>query len=81
MSQRQLKLVSKTSRASSKIEKLSSVKCRMLRSPWSAASGSTSLQQKIAQLEQRSPGAAALIEKLVDDILAGVEWPGMPKLK
>lgn len=66
MSQRQLRLVFSNSKTSSSNGKLSSVTCRMLRS---SLSGSSRLQQKVARLESRSPGAAALVERLVDRML------------
>ena len=73
----QLRLAFSSSNASSRTKRLSSVKCRSLR----AGSSRSPLQQKIARLEREKPSAAALIEKLADDMLddlprysAAMEW-------
>lgn len=64
--QAQLTLVFGNSRPNLKHATRSSVKRKMLR-----ASSSLSFEKKYRQLAQQNPGAAALIEKLVDDVLAG----------
>lgn len=55
----------------SQTTKLASVKCRMLRVD--SSSSLPSVARKSAALAIRNPGAAALIEKLVDDLLAEIE--------
>jgi hypothetical protein len=66
MSQRQqLRLVFSNSPNSSKLRKLSSVKCKRSRAPSSVSS----FQLKVALLEEIKPAAARLIEQLVDDAL------------
>lgn len=76
MSQRQLKLVvSESSNGKTPLSKLNSVRCRMLR----AGSLPSPFQTKVARLERERPAAAALIERLVDDVLAGIDQ-GLPQL-
>jgi hypothetical protein len=66
----QLTLAFSNSNPSSRNERLSSIKPRMLQAHSGLCTPNvSSLQKKVALLEQRSAGAAALIERLVDDIL------------
>ncbi len=67
MSQHQLKLVFSSSNGNSKTARLSSVKCRMRRAAYSPSP----FVLKIERLQEKNPGAAALIERLVDDVLIG----------
>jgi len=62
---RQLRLVWSNSGRKSKSETLACVKCKMLRV---GLSGSP-LVRKIKRLEQEHRGGAAVIERLVDDLL------------
>jgi hypothetical protein len=70
----QLRLAFSNSNSSSESATGLSHKSRTLRSKSFACSP---LQKKIAALERTSPGGAALVEKLVDDILEGPPtfWP------
>lgn len=65
----QLRLVSGNSNNAIRNEKLSSVKCKMLR----VGSSDSSLCRKVQQLEQYNARAAAVIERLVDDLLEDLE--------
>jgi hypothetical protein len=67
VSQHQLKLVFSSSNGNSKSVKLSSVKCRMQR----ATCSPSPFALKVERLQRENPGAAALIERLVDDVLVG----------
>jgi len=62
---RQLRLVWSNSKKNSGRKTLASVKCKMLRADLS----SSPLVQKILRLEQEHTRGAAVIEKLVDDLL------------
>ena len=68
MSQRQLKLVFVNSPLRTRILKIDSLRSK--RPP--IASSESLLRIKIARLEKLRPGAASLVEKLVDDLLAEV---------
>lgn len=68
MPQRQIRLV--VSNPSSNATKLSEVKCRML--SVGLPSLPKDLAQKIAELRHERPGAAVVIERLVDDLLSEV---------
>lgn len=79
MSQRQvgqLRLVFSSSRRNLKISALSPPRPRMSR----AGFWPTPLFAKLARLRRSNPAAAVVVEKLVDDILAGLpSW--MPPLE
>lgn len=65
-----LRLVSGNLKPSSKTEKLDSVTPKMLRVDWSKSSP---LLRKVSRLEGRSARAAAVIERLVDDVLEDLD--------
>lgn len=65
------------SRASDRIEKLSSVRCTML--PSNSSSSHVTLNDKVRQLQRVDPAGAVVIERLVDSLLAnaaGSPHPG-----
>jgi hypothetical protein len=68
----QLRLVQRSpdSMPSSTPTKLGSVKCKMLRA--ASLNSLPSVARKSARLHALNPGAAAVIERLVDDLLAEV---------
>lgn len=68
MSQRRMKLV--VSNRSVNVTALSQVKCRMLSVDLPASP--KPLDQKLMRLQCLRPGAVAVIERLVDDLLAEV---------
>lgn len=66
-------LAFETSRTNSRLQKLDSVKCRMLPAQLSTSSGKwPSISVKAKTLSERQPNAAALIESLLDDLLSEV---------
>lgn len=61
------------SNPNSRLSRLSTVKCRMLRAPLSTNSGKwPDISVKAKALQERQPSAAALIEELLDNLLEEV---------
>jgi hypothetical protein len=75
MSQRQLRLAFVNSSPRTKALKINSLTSR----PSRVSCFGSSLQEKVALLQHRKPGAARLIETLVEDALA--DLPGLPPLE